>query len=202
MKEKVDMIIPELREEWLNQIVRNNILMMNLSVGIQEYLVVLIIGKLNVFYNYAFDKDNQQKQMQAEQQGQLQAWQAQQQNQMQVWIAGLCDLTTRQLLGGIVHCLTGKTKYIEFPPLNVIAFGAVCRDAEFPRDYFEALPVLEHERTEASKLAAQGAISEMKKMLGGMLSTWRVEKIHENKTPTGNLIDMKPNGGRKPNGSR
>lgn len=120
MKSKIDQLIPELSIPEIQDFLKCNILIGNLPIEKQGGMVLLALKKMDLFYKcVSFDYEDTKSLY------------------LGVWVAGLCDITTRQLFGGLINCLTSKTQYIGKPPPNVIAFHHVCKQAQFPASYFD-----------------------------------------------------------------
>jgi len=155
MSFNLKMLIPELSDRDLHEVILKNILLANLLPEQYRDLIFLVFKKVEGFYQHQYyekgDLDSQA-------------------SQVMVWMGGLSDLTTRQLFGGLIACLSGKTRYVDKPPPNVIAFHQVCKEHSFPAYYFEPVPELEDivtdEKRAKSLAVAEHRLKLAREMLG------------------------------------
>lgn len=137
MSSDIYRLIPELNQQQLRDSVSKNTLFSKMTPVDQETIVLLYLNKIQMFFSHEyFPLDGSIKYV----------------VNMAAWGGGFYGLTLRQIFGGLFFCLTGRTKYIDKPPPNVIAFYAICKEAEFPRDNIEPLPALEHKTTDGETI--------------------------------------------------
>jgi hypothetical protein len=85
-----------------------------------------------------------------------------------IWLSGLCDVSTAQIVNGLLDILNLKTEYQKWPPKNVIEFHAVCK---IPRPAYHDMPKeptnclqLEHDKDVARLRTEKIAHDELRKI--------------------------------------
>ncbi len=128
MQDEVNRLIPELKLEKLHDVVRDNILMANLNEDQARDIVNICLNKFWLFFKQAYGEQESKKDEDLV---------------ITIWCSALCDLTTRQVFGGLLECIQGKSKYGDKAPPNPVAFHLLCKSSRFPGSYFEPLAQIE-----------------------------------------------------------
>lgn len=156
---KFEILIPEIKLPRVQELIKSNAVIGDLSPRDQKMLVSIAIEKLNAFYNYNVINMNNQEE---------------EESKMPIWIGGLSSIRTRSLFSGLVACITGQTEYVNMPPPNVISFRKVC--VGLTDAFMDAFPV-EAPKPTKSSMPSEERIKMMKEMLPPRFwpKTWYTE---------------------------